>query len=125
MITDTKETTYLIGEKYMSPENYVTGADPGDLYSAMSGDDIGLIRWGNTTLLPSMDRTANNNPPAPATATRIFGSSHPAGWHAAFCDEHVQLIGWAIDGNLHQTMATRNGVRSLGYAVVDPSKIPH
>ena len=27
MIPDNKETTYLIGEKYMSPENYITGVD--------------------------------------------------------------------------------------------------
>lgn len=117
MITDTKETTYLLGEKYMSPEGYVTGNDPGDLFSAMSGDDVSLIRWSNTTLLPSMDRTANNNPPA--NATQIFGSSHGAGWDAAFCDGHVQLIGWAIDPTTHQYMATRNG-----HEVIDPTRIP-
>ena len=27
MIPDNKDTTYLIGEKYMSPENYITGVD--------------------------------------------------------------------------------------------------
>jgi len=132
MITDTKETTYLIGEKYLSPENYITGIDstvaqndPGDLFSAMSGDDCGLIRWGNATLLPSMDLppnvTSKNPLPHPS---QIFGSSHSAGWHAAFCDGHAQLIGWGIDPTTHQTMASRNGVRRLGYAVVDPSKIP-
>ncbi|MEI8375550.1 MAG: DUF1559 domain-containing protein [Planctomycetota bacterium] len=122
MITNTKQTTYLIGEKYMSPEGYVTGNDPGDLFSAMSGDDVSLIRWGNTSLLPSMDRSANNNPPA--NATQIFGSSHGAGWHAAFCDGHVQLVGWGIDPATHQTMATRNGCQRLGYQPVDPTRIP-
>ena len=124
MITDSKQTTYLIGEKYMSPENYFTGNDPGDLYSAMSGDDVSLIRWGSynpnnpaLSLLPSMDRTANNNPPP--NPTQIFGSAHGAGWHAAFGDEHVQLIGWSIDPATHQAMATRNG-----HEVVDPSLIP-
>jgi len=132
MITDTKDTTYLIGEKYLSPENYTTGldyrsgqnplnADGGDLYSAISGDDVGLTRWGTLSLVPSMDRPAKDNPPA--NPSLIFGSAHPAGWHAAFCDGHVQLIGWAIDPSTHQTMASRNGVRRLGYAVVDPSKI--
>ena len=123
-IPDNKETTYLVGEKYMSPENYMTGVDstishtdPGDACGAMSGDDVSLIRWGNATLLPSMDRTYNNNPPA--KPSQIFGSSHGAGWHAAFCDGHVQLIAWGIDGVTHQAMATRNG-----HEVVDPSKIP-
>lgn len=121
-VTDTKDTTYLIGEKYMSPENYVTGADPGDLFSAVSGDDCSLIRWGNTSLLPNLDRTVSNNPPA--NATLLFGSTHGAGWHAAFCDGHVQLIGWAIDPTTHQTMASRNGVKRLGYPVVNPANIP-
>ena len=50
----------------------------------------------------------------------IFGSSHSAGWHMAFCDGHVQLITWNIDGTLHGNMATRSG-----HEVIDPSSIPH
>ncbi|MGO9115341.1 MAG: DUF1559 domain-containing protein [Thermoguttaceae bacterium] len=128
MIPDNKETTYLMGEKYMSPENYFMGNDPGDLFSAMSGDDVSLIRWGNDNLnlLPSMDRTAKNSPPPQQIAPLIFGSSHGAGWHAAFCDGHVQMIAWGFwppdptaNCTLHQAMATRNG-----HEVVDPSKIP-
>jgi hypothetical protein len=125
MITDNKETTYLIGEKYLSPENYIMGADntptkndPGDLNSALSGDDFSLVRWGNDNLLPNMDRTAANNPPP--QPSRVFGSAHGAGWHAAFCDGHVQLVGWGIDSKIHTYMAGRND-----HKVVDPSKIPH
>ncbi len=136
MITDNKDTTYLIGEKYMSPDNYTTGKDPGDLYCAISGDDVSLTRWGgDTTMLPSMDRAANNNPPAPEIAPLIFGSSHGAGWHAAFCDGHVQMIAWgfwspdpnpqppyttsATGPTMHTYMATRNK-----HEVVDVTKIP-
>ena len=79
MIADKKQTTYLIGEKYMSPENYITGIDstvtqndPGDLFSAMSGDDVSLIRWGNPNLMPNMDRLSTNNPPP--VPSQIFGS---------------------------------------------------
>jgi prepilin-type N-terminal cleavage/methylation domain-containing protein len=125
-IVDSKPTTYLFGEKYLSPANYFDPAgidntigtiDPGDLYSAVSGDDVATIRWGNATLLPSMDRVQNNNPPP--VASQIFGSAHPGGWNAAFCDQHVQLIGWNIDPTIHTAMATRNG-----HEVVDPSMIP-
>ena len=64
MITNTKNTTYLVGEKFLSPVNYLdargidntSGLDPGDLFSAMSGDDVGLIRWGNENL-PPLSRT--------------------------------------------------------------------
>jgi prepilin-type N-terminal cleavage/methylation domain-containing protein len=132
MISDNKETTYLMGEKYMSVDNYITGNDPGDLYPALSGDDVSLIRWGNANLLPTMDRTTAANPANP----QIFGSSHGAGWHAAFCDGHVQLVGWGIDPAIHRYMASRNFVHlNLGQPdplnssqkvqPVDPSKIPH
>ena len=136
MITDSKITTYLMAEKYMSPENYImgvdtTGYDPGDLCSAMSADDVSLIRWGNTSLLPSQDRTSSNNPPqAPGQPpSQIFGSSHHAGWHAAFCDGHVQLIGWNIDPTLHRNMSSRNGIHlyspNNGWTPVNPASIPH
>ncbi len=125
MIPDNKETTYLIGEKYMSVDNYTIGIDatvgsidPGDMYSAMSADDVSLIRWGNLTLLPAMDRLSTNGPPPGTNPPRIFGSSHSAGWHAAFCDGHVRLIGWGLDPATHQAMCTRNG-----HEVVDPSMI--
>ena len=135
---DSKQSTYLLGEKYMSPENYITGTDPGDLYSAMSGDDVGLVRWSCTNCLntsppgnwptlssflpPSMDRVASSNPPQPPNGFQGypgFGSSHSAGWNAAFVDGHVVLVGWAIDNVTHTAMSTRNG-----HEVIDPSKIP-
>ena len=88
MVTDNKGTTYLIGEKYMSPENYTdamvnnnstdntTGQiDPGDSHSAMSGDDVSLIRWGNDTWLPSMDHATNNSATVQANPSKIFGST--------------------------------------------------
>ena len=122
MVTDSKQTTYLIGEKYLSPENYTTGiasnpADAGDLLSDMSGDDICLIRWANTTLLPSMDRVSTNptNPPPP-NPSKIFGSAHSAGYNMSFLDGHVQLLNYAIDPTTHQGMATR-----AGHEVIDPS----
>lgn len=50
----------------------------------------------------------------------MFGSSHGAGWHAAFVGGNVQLVGWGIDPVLHTYMATRNG-----HEVVNPANIPH
>ncbi len=122
-VADGMSNTYLMGEKYMSPENYTIGVDAsgnndtGDLMSAYSGDDVSLVRWGSTTYLPSMDRVKTNIPPP--NPAKIFGSSHSAGWHAAWGDGHVKLIGWGIDGTVHQNMATRNG-----HEAVDPTKIP-
>ena len=132
-LTDNRETNYLIGEKYLSVDNYVTGVDStnppikdeGDLFSAMSGDDVSLTRWCTynasnpaASLLPSPDRMASNNPPP--NPALIFGSSHSSGWHVAFCDGHVQPIGWGIDGPLHQAMATRNGHEVVNRANIPP-----
>ena len=116
-IPDNKDTTYLFGEKYMSADNYITGADSGDLYSAMSGDDVSLVRWATST--PAQDRSSSAVG-APANGNLIFGSAHSAGWCAAFVGGNAQLIGWAIDPTTHVQMATRNG-----HEVVDPTKIPH
>jgi prepilin-type N-terminal cleavage/methylation domain-containing protein len=125
-VPDNKDTMYLIGEKYMSPENYITGNDPGDQFSAMSGDDVSLIRWScmncqtgtsaGTMFLPQMDRVATNNPPPQGYYG--FGSSHGAGWHAAFVGGNVQLVGWGIDPVTHAAASTRNG-----HEVIDPTKI--
>jgi prepilin-type N-terminal cleavage/methylation domain-containing protein len=140
-VPDNKDTTYLIGEKYMQPENYITGIDTtggrdtGDVYSAMSGDDVSLIRWtclncaigGSWTtnppsaspfFPPAQDRSLTNNPPL--DGYRSFGSSHSAGWQVAFVGGNAQLIGWAIDPYTHIAMSTRNG-----HEVIDPTKIPH
>jgi prepilin-type N-terminal cleavage/methylation domain-containing protein len=137
-ITDNKDTTYLVGEKYMSPENYTTGVDmtpggkldPGDLYGAMSGDDVSLIRWScascaiggawnpNDFYPPAQDRSfsaAGGTPPP--NGSRRFGSAHPAGWCVAFVGGNAQLIGWAMDNVTHVQMSTRNG-----HEVIDPTK---
>ncbi len=141
-IPDNKDTTYLLGEKYMAPENYIMGNDPGNLYNAMSGDDVSLVRWSCTNcqnvtpsttwtsspavpLVPAMDRIASNNPPQPPSGGAFksypgFGSSHPAGWNAAFVGGNVQLVGWGIDPTTHVWMSTRNG-----HEVIDPTRMPH
>jgi hypothetical protein len=92
----------------------------------VSGDDASLVRWSclncpagssnGTVLLPAQDRLASNNPPA--NGYQIFGSSHPAGWCAAFVAGNVQLIGWGIDPVTHTGMSTRDG-----HEVIDASKV--
>jgi prepilin-type N-terminal cleavage/methylation domain-containing protein len=129
-IPDNKDTTYLVGEKYMSPDHYIDGQDPGDLYSAMSGDTLSTIRWACGTCAntsppgnwssgffpPAQDRTTN----PPADGFRSFGSAHPAGWQVVFVGGNAQLIGWAMDNVTHAQMSTRNG-----HEVVDSTKIVH
>ena len=119
-IPDGLSNTYLIGEKYLCPNNYTTGADLGDKEDACSGDDLSLIRWGNnlTPILPMMDRSD-------VSPTNCFGSAHSAGWYASFCDGSVRLMNFNVDPLVHYLLATRNDhLRDPnGKAVViDPTK---
>ena len=62
-VTDNKDTTYLVGEKYMSPEHYIDGQDQGDLCSAVSGDSLSTIRWScaNCTISYVAGQLAGNS----------------------------------------------------------------
>jgi hypothetical protein len=106
-----QSSTYMLGEKYMNADQY-DGSDPGDLYSAYSGDDLSLIRWGNSgatgvanKCIPGMDRMSYNSPPM--NASRCFGSAHSAGWTVAFCDGQVRMLSFNIDSATHQILADR------------------
>ena len=44
-VTDGLSNTYLLGEKYINPDNYATGMDDGDDQSAYIGYDLDTCRW--------------------------------------------------------------------------------
>ena len=119
-ITDSRETTYLIGEKYMSVDNYVTGNDATNPASTIRVTCAVRCRrqyrpdsLGQRQPAAQQDRTASNNPPA--NPSQIFGSSHGAGWHVAFCDGHVQSIGWGSMGNCIRPSPRATGTKwSIG-----------
>jgi prepilin-type N-terminal cleavage/methylation domain-containing protein len=112
MIVDGKANTYLVGEKYMMADHYA-GDDLGDSFSAYSGDDVSLVRWGNAGItnsanqyLPAMDRMSTNFPPN--NASMVFGSAHGAGWNAVFCDQSAKLMNFNLDPQTHQNLSSRN-----------------
>jgi prepilin-type N-terminal cleavage/methylation domain-containing protein len=97
-ITDGTSQTYLIGEKYLNPNNYENGVDAGDNETWATGFNNDVFRCGNE--LPLQDN------PAITSATR-FGAVHTGGWFASFCDAHVELISFDIDINVHKGNANR------------------
>ena len=130
-IPDNKESTYLLGEKYMSPENYITVADQGDLYSAMSGDEVSLVRWScEIPRMPVHRATGRRRRPScrhPWTAWRPAIRRPTVTRASALASVRLErglrqrppaLVGWAIDNVTHTAMSTRNG-----HEVIDPSKI--
>ena len=89
--------TYLIGEKYVTRQNYETAGDLGYDQSAQSGVDVDLSRW-----VLSPPRPDGSEPDM-----RIFGSAHAAGCHFVLCDGAVRLIQYSIDAEVHRRLGNR------------------
>jgi prepilin-type processing-associated H-X9-DG protein len=103
-ITDGASNTYLLGEKYLNPDLYTTGADPTDNESAFIGENADISRWfgyPGVTWLPTPDTPGNS-------ACWGFGSAHTSVVNMAFCDGSVQPINFLIDIETHRRMCSRN-----------------
>jgi prepilin-type N-terminal cleavage/methylation domain-containing protein len=100
-IRDGLSHTYLMGEKYVSPENYYTGGDHGDDWSVYTGyqDDICRTAW----YAPMLDGSADRWMPAECR----FGSPHPRGWNVIMCDGSVRTLSFDIDLDVHSRLANR------------------
>lgn len=102
-VPDGTSKTYLVGEKYLNPDQYLTGLDGGDNESLYSGDELDLYRW--TTLevvyLPRQDRPGTSNGVA-------FGSAHVSGLHMMFGDGSVRFLNYQIEPELHRRLGNRD-----------------
>ena len=112
-ITDGASNTYLIGEKFLDPNNFVTGTDPGDNETAMTGFDNNTFRYGGCDGTDS-----GGTPPQPeiagiaqssgtSTAT-IWGSIHSVGVNFVYCDGSVHDISFTIDPETHRRLSNRS-----------------
>jgi prepilin-type processing-associated H-X9-DG protein len=102
-ISDGLSNTYCVGEKYLIPDHYINGMNGADNTSMYQGYDWDVNRWGNSTadLLPQQDRPGLDN-------WKIFGSAHAGGSNIVFCDGSVHQISYAIDGEMHRRLTSRN-----------------
>ena len=110
-VTDGLSNTYLVGEKYINAEHYLTGLDPGDVNPMFSGLGYCTTRYGGRMLPPEQDQPGKTN-------TRIFGSAHPGSWNVLFCDGSVHSIAYSIDPTMHGYLANRedgNAVDASGF----------
>ena len=105
-VRDGATNTYLLGEKYLNPDNYTSGwdnADDSGMYEGYAHDTYrycGNTSGGGTAHVPKQDR-------AGVTLWDNFGSVHLSGVNMAFCDGSVRLIKFSVDAQLHAHLANR------------------
>ncbi len=106
-ITDGTTNTFLMGEKYLNPDNYSNGADKGDsksMYSGCSYDNERTTYGLNgMTGTPIRDRSPMTYEPFD-----MFGSAHVDICCFAFCDGSVHWIKYNIDQPTYQCLGCRN-----------------
>jgi prepilin-type N-terminal cleavage/methylation domain-containing protein/prepilin-type processing-associated H-X9-DG protein len=115
-ITDGPSNTYLLGEKFLNPDNYSSGTDAGDDECAMVGwaDDLCRTCYYTTTMTAANNYSPRQDISFPAGATAytfssnmIFGSPHSAGCNFVFCDGSVHNISFSIDPLTHSLLGNR------------------
>jgi len=110
-ITDGTSNTMCFGEKYVEPDKYLLGTDPGDNQCMYDGFDWDVNRWGggsrvdpsiNADLfaIPSPDRFGLEN-------FGTWGSAHPGGYHAVFCDGSVTYLSFDLDPEVLANLCNR------------------
>ena len=107
-ITDGASNTYLIGEKYLGPDNYFNGEDLGDNEDTYTGLNFDNVR---TSALSVSGSTYNYQPPLNDTPGNdnyfAFGSAHPGTFYMSFCDGSVHAMSISIDPETHRRLANR------------------
>ena len=113
-ILDGTSKTYLIGEKFLSPNGYSDllpgNGRYGDNQALWSGYewDNHRVAWNPSSpdqqqdFQPRQDMSGVDKPNYLA-----FGSAHPAGLNMAMCDGSVQNVSYAIDPVVHRYLASR------------------
>ena len=99
-ITDGTSNTYLVGEKYLNPDNYFTGKSFGDDEGCFNAATTDMYRWTRLTDQPMQDTTG-------LESWYNFGSAHTVGFHMAMCDGSVHMINYSINLDVHRRLGNR------------------
>ncbi len=90
--------TYMVGEKYLNPDNYNTGFDAGDNETMLVGFDNDTGRASSRQ--PMQDRKGFSDPVR-------FGSPHTGGFNMLYCDGGVRFVEYNVDLTVHQLAGDR------------------
>jgi prepilin-type N-terminal cleavage/methylation domain-containing protein len=115
-IPDGLSHTYLAGEKYLNPDDYLTGLDWADnecLFAGFGNDTYRATGWepppngnGPGFIPPMRDRRG-------FAQYEAFGGPHPSTWNMVFCDGAVHSISYDIDPSLHSYLANRRDRKAV------------
>ncbi|HEX4000335.1 MAG TPA: DUF1559 domain-containing protein [Pirellulales bacterium] len=98
-ITDGASQTICAGEKYLNPGSYFNGDDPADNDGWDLGYDWDVNRFGCT---PPMEDTSGY------VDALAYGSAHPSGFGAVFCDGSVHVLNYAINPTIFANLTNRS-----------------
>jgi prepilin-type N-terminal cleavage/methylation domain-containing protein len=123
-ITDGTTQTLMLGEKFLNPDNYLTGEDPADDQGLFSGHDRDFNRYtfgagGGTAEQHRAAASDDRRRMIPPLADRpglgeqayTFGSAHPSGLHVVMCDASVQSVSYDVDLDVWRLMGGRDDER--------------
>jgi prepilin-type N-terminal cleavage/methylation domain-containing protein/prepilin-type processing-associated H-X9-DG protein len=104
-IRDGSSSTYMLGEKYIGPDQYFNGMDDGDDHGMYEGHGVDTYRWG------VYSTSGNHNLPQRERPGVMFwwsfGSPHASGCNFAFVDGSVHTISYGIDPLIHANLSNR------------------
>ncbi|MFT5301690.1 MAG: prepilin-type N-terminal cleavage/methylation domain-containing protein [Mariniblastus sp.] len=99
-ISDGTSNTYLVGEKYMNPDDYETGRSSSDNEHWASGFNNDFYRSGR--FAPVHDTRGLS-----LSSNLHFGSAHPGGVQMANCDGSVHNVSFQVSQELTRVMSNR------------------
>lgn len=108
-VVDGLSNTYLAAERYVPRTDYDTGLTIGDNETWCTGFNNDNYR--KTGRL--QDGEINECTPIPDWKVDVaepddrFGSAHPNGWNASFCDGSVRTMSFDIDWRVHRDLGNR------------------
>ena len=109
-VEDGLTNTYMVGEKYVSTDNYDDGLDEGDNEPGFAGNNADTLR--TTSHVRELNRLLELGPDQPGSSQnigeRIFGSAHATGFNMAMCDASVSFVNFDIDPEIHRARGHRS-----------------
>jgi prepilin-type N-terminal cleavage/methylation domain-containing protein/prepilin-type processing-associated H-X9-DG protein len=110
-VTDGLSNTFMVGEKYLHPTQYMTGVDAADNENLYVGFDNDHCRSTDVTQTQSNPDLFRYFPPRKDSKAysglHVFGSAHPGGFNMVMCDGSVRNIHYEIERLSYKHLGNR------------------